>query len=606
MKPHQSKRAPLFDPDSLSVHLESLLVEDLKHGSLDTQVTFFDAEAQRCAFRKKFVSTTREGSASARRSATFEKFITTQEHLADFNAFAYPNPNGRPRGTHESFTHDALIRARSLAHQILEGFDTDHWFALCKHGPNSSIGVPFRDSGNSAKWRIPLSCTEECNGVFELYLKWDHSLVEMIQRVNPSLPGVNAWQITLRVPGSRLTTVPKDDLVDRTIAIEPTVNMFFQQGLGAYLYERLALLPGLDIEGFQQHKHRMLARLSSITQRDATIDWSSASDCVSRSLVKFLLPPDWFNVCERVSSKTVDVEGKAINLECFSTMGNAITFGLETLAFYCLACAAFPPTQKFSRFVDDEVTRRVHVFGDDCIVPVEVCQDFIRLATTVGFMVNSKKTFFSGKFRESCGGDFFAGRNVRPVYLRAPRSRKPSVLRAWLYTAWNQVSDKLISSLGPDLYCYASSLQYLASVIDSANQELFLVKQDDPDDSGLKTRGDWPRLQFLFRKPVCPLGLNDNNTVTYKKLVSVPPPDGTHFDEYAYWEALKFPLLNARVLQDHRFAFPEFYPSVDDLHRLAFLLKWQESRAKPKSWEAQKRDCGYVVTSALDISGELV
>jgi hypothetical protein len=408
-----------------------------------------------------------------------------------------------------------------------------------------------------------------------------------------------------QVSGSRLTTVPKDTSIDRTIAVEPTANMFFQQGLGHYLYERLADLPGLDIEGLQQHKHRHLARISSITQSNATIDWSMASDCVSQSLVKFLLPPDWFYVCDRVRSKTVEINGVDIEPACFSTMGNATTFGLETLVFYCLACASFPPTQKFSRFVDDEVFRRVHVFGDDCIVPVDVCSTFVELASAVGFMVNPVKTFSSGKFRESCGGDFLAGRNVRPVYLRAPRSLKPSVLRAWLYTAWNQVCNKLISSLGPDLYCYASSLEYLGQMISTHNREIYLVRANDPDDSGLKTYGDWCRLRYYFSSPISPLKMNNNNTVTYKKLVSVPLPEGTHFDEYAYWSELKFPLRSELLLSGSEVRKAPCY-LVPALHELANLLKWQESHTLPHTWEVVKQDSGYVVSSAMDLGGELV
>ena len=60
----------------------------------------------------------------------------------------------------------------------------------------------------------------------------------------------------------------------------------------------------------------------------------------------------------------------------------------------------------------------MRVYGDDIIVPVEYVQAVITALEAFGLKVNRDKSFWNGKFRESCGGDFYAGRWITPVRLR--------------------------------------------------------------------------------------------------------------------------------------------------------------------------------------------
>jgi hypothetical protein len=104
------------------------------------------------------------------------------------------------------------------------------------------------------------------------------------------------------------------------------------------------------------------------------------------------------------------VDGKWVFLNKFSSMGNGFTFELETLIFLAIAREACHLAGA------DESD--VLVYGDDIIVPTlagKLCTTLLRY---FGFRPNSKKTFLTGVFRESCGGDYFNGVAVRPFYLK--------------------------------------------------------------------------------------------------------------------------------------------------------------------------------------------
>jgi len=90
------------------------------------------------------------------------------------------------------------------------------------------------------------------------------------------------------VPGNRFTTVPKTCLTDRAIAVEPSINVFYQLSLGSALKARLKER-GWDLKEAQD-VHRQVACESSVSREFATLDLSNASDTVARVLVK-LLPP---------------------------------------------------------------------------------------------------------------------------------------------------------------------------------------------------------------------------------------------------------------------------------------------------------------------------
>lgn len=219
------------------------------------------------------------------------------------------------------------------------------------------------------------------------------------------------------VQGNRFTTVPKDCEKDRGIAIEPSINVFYQLGIGRAIRHRLKR-SGLDLI-FGQDIHRQVACEASIKGHLVTLDLSNASDTVSRNLVKLLLPPRWFEVLDDLRSKKTEFRGNWHVLEKFSSMGNGFTFELETLIFLglVLACDNGQVKSREGRSWL-AVGKNVFVFGDDIICPAECSKDVISVLEFFGMTVNKGKSFVDGPFRESCGGDYFYGVDVRPHFQK--------------------------------------------------------------------------------------------------------------------------------------------------------------------------------------------
>lgn len=212
------------------------------------------------------------------------------------------------------------------------------------------------------------------------------------------------------VAGNRIVTVPKNYKTDRTIAIEPDMNMYVQKGLGGLMRRRLRRA-GIDLD--DQTRNQRLALVGSFAGTLATIDMSMASDTISHEIVRQLLPPDWYEALGQCRSPVgVLPSGEVISYQKFSSMGNGYTFELETLIFYglCLAVADLL----------GEKDHRVAVYGDDIIVPTAMVPKLLELLKYSGFTPNIKKTHVSGPFRESCGKHYFLGHDVTPFYVKRP------------------------------------------------------------------------------------------------------------------------------------------------------------------------------------------
>lgn len=217
--------------------------------------------------------------------------------------------------------------------------------------------------------------------------------------------------------GNSIITVPKNSKIDRVIAVEPGLNLWFQKGVGAMIRRRL-LREGIDLN--DQTRNAELARLGSLYGTLATVDFSSASDSIAYNLVRELLPPVWFSVMDSCRSP-IGIRGEQqTKWEKFSSMGNGFTFELESLIFYAAACAV----REYTR--EDGV---VSVFGDDVILPSSCCDLFYSFATFLGFKVNTQKSFSEGPFRESCGAHYWSGICVKPIYLKEMLSNVQSVYK---------------------------------------------------------------------------------------------------------------------------------------------------------------------------------
>jgi hypothetical protein len=222
----------------------------------------------------------------------------------------------------------------------------------------------------------------------------------------------------LVVGESRLSFVPKTDKIARTICTEPSLNMFYQLGLGRLIERKLRQVYGIDLE-IQPNRNRRLTRIGSLDGSFSTIDLSSASDNFSYTLLKWLLRPNSAgrNAIEALRTpRTRLPSGETLELHMVSTMGNGFTFPLQTLLFTCAVVSVYQTFSIKPRNRPD--TQNFAVFGDDIVVRTETFNRLCRLLELLGFQVNGDKSFSEGFFRESCGSDYFLGRNVRGVYLK--------------------------------------------------------------------------------------------------------------------------------------------------------------------------------------------
>lgn len=216
------------------------------------------------------------------------------------------------------------------------------------------------------------------------------------------------------VRGNRFATVPKTALTDRCIGVEPSINVFYQLGLGRSLRLRLRNVTGWDLDSAQD-LHRRIAREASVSREFATLDLSNASDTVCKNLVRVLMPPSWVSQLEALRSPTTEVEGRTVVLEKFSSMGNGFTFELETILFAAICSCVLKETG----LGEGKLGKDLFVFGDDIICPDGAVRAVTAALNFCGFTVNDSKSF-SGDvpFRESCGGDFYMGESVRPFFVK--------------------------------------------------------------------------------------------------------------------------------------------------------------------------------------------
>lgn len=364
------------------------------------------------------------------REAAFESFLSDDAAVACHEIRLCP---------------DVVSNAQHFLTVVLERYAT-------RHDPSciqDTLSIPVLVD----KWRFgPGSSHEDLDFLENEFLaKGTHAAVKLlrhwsctplceplVQRLRQSNPYLCRWDAarkdsgTYVVRGSRLATVFKNEETYRTICMEPTGNMVLQLAGGYYLMDVLRMI-GLDVST-QQELNKLLARLGSIGGHVATIDLKSASNMEACRLVQKLWPPIWYQFLMSVRSPEVLIPGTGWHkLHMISSMGNGFTFPLMTLTIVALlygyrACKKGTP----NLFIDWEYTA---VFGDDIIIPVDEYDGFCDVLTGAGFVINHDKSYRSGPFRESCGGDYWNGYDITPFYVKSLATASD------VYVVLNQVSE---------------------------------------------------------------------------------------------------------------------------------------------------------------------
>jgi len=234
--------------------------------------------------------------------------------------------------------------------------------------------------------------------------------------------------VDLLEPGSempsRVISVPKTQSTPRIIAIEPSSVQYVQQGILESLTRATNQdLIGSFISSESQEPNQLLAQQGSIGDL-ATLDLSEASDRVSLTHVKSITygNPLFQRAILACRSTHADVPGHGvIPLSKFASMGSALCFPLEAMVFLTMIFIGiekergyrFSDRSEFSDFIG-----RVRVYGDDIVVPVDYVHTVVDSLEYFGAKVNRRKSFWTGRFRESCGKEYYDGHDVSIVKFR--------------------------------------------------------------------------------------------------------------------------------------------------------------------------------------------
>jgi len=306
--------------------------------------------------------------------------------------------------------------------RVLSSFDYDDnvyvkpleaiWYSWLK---NFQLREPFLPQHGPG-------ATADCGKKHPRSRKWSSLAWDSVARVCFRL---SSLEVALDLPVRPMTRtakvrfVPKQAGKDRTICMEPAWLMYLQKGVASQLmkYTQGEKHPlSLLINFRSQDVNRRLCA-SAYQLGYATIDLTNASDSVSWRLIKRL--------CRRIpllrylygsrSSATV-LDGYTSTFDKFAPMGSALCFPIESILFASVV----------------ELAHRIHygqassghfsgcsVYGDDIIVPAELNQLVVDILESLGFSVNTMKSYSSGGYYESCGVEYLHG--VRINTIRHPR-----------------------------------------------------------------------------------------------------------------------------------------------------------------------------------------
>lgn len=388
--------------------------------------------------------------------------------------------------------------------------DVEKVFKSCKHGANGTASIKRSESYLDSKY-LSISGSHRALEQLVHYSFWDVQLREYLMEHSAEFRSIsNGVPIDSELinDATQELFVPKSYKAVRGVCPEREVPAYHSQGLATHMTRKLAMV---DINlNLQPSLHQLFAYFASFcAQMDmGTLDFSEASNRIWTGLVKRVLREEWFSyandycrskdiivVLGSVKSGKVTLEdikeskkykdfakyGKldlrpingswneiivTIHSTIFCTMGNALTFPLQTLIFhsflsYCSRQALIEERVPVSYLDQHPELFYVSSFGDDGILNAGALPMVRKLAPLLGWVVNEEKTFGRGDwFRESCGGDYLYGVGCRPLMLKRPDALLDATpketckhFQAWLYNAANAALELCNDTLhgDPDL-----------------------------------------------------------------------------------------------------------------------------------------------------------
>nr|QDH88464.1 MAG: RNA-dependent RNA polymerase [Leviviridae sp.] len=309
-----------------------------------------------------------------------------------------------------------------LFQNVFDRMDRDVYYGrlVPKHGPGSTAdGLTGNGKYSQAVWTDRLEAVLPAGE----YLLPNWSYYSQLEEVDFLEPGSE-------VP-VKVTLVPKTLKTPRVIAMEPTCMQYMQQAILCSFLEHFGeddFLP--KVIGFDdQVPNQELACQGSFDQRTATLDLSDASDRVSNQLVRAMLSqhPHLLAAVDATRSRRAELPGtsdgtagEVIRLAKFASMGSALCFPVEAMVFTTLIFLGIQRSLNTSlcRHNLFDYVGSVRVYGDDLIVPVDQVHTVVQTLEHFGAQVGMGKSFWSGRFRESCGKEYFNGHDVSLVRVR--------------------------------------------------------------------------------------------------------------------------------------------------------------------------------------------
>jgi hypothetical protein len=403
---------------------------------------------------QEFLARYTEGSSKANDDRCWEKFKDSQVRCAEQNQMIALHTISKSSWNRVLF--DILDNAAGIISEACDrvdsqsglGTDPEAKYPLIFMDADLSFDVqnPFVkeqrfaisgfDTGPGTTWET----TADIIGKFPKkgqFVITDHLLCSGVNRyyenvANYLLKSHNAFKALkmslYKTSAVKASFVPKKDDISRDIVPQLNGDLLFQFPICKYLLFVLQEL-GIDLPT-QEIKQQARARKGSlygsvcmtypIGRHRApiwcTMDLTTASHLVGWNLCDKLFPQWLYDQmvmtrCENVVNKHYHGTTDIVTLQAMATMGNAYCFPMQTLVFLtigqaCLRALSLP---------EDWIS----VYGDDIIIDHEAYDLLVRVLESLYMVPNKKKSFSRGHFRESCGGDFYQGVNIRPV---SPRS----------------------------------------------------------------------------------------------------------------------------------------------------------------------------------------
>lgn len=383
-------------------------------------ISNFIARYQVISLLKKFRF---PGSQDSRRSVAVQKFLAAEETCRLFNsqtASEFWQSYSSNMITAEIFAETKRVLRKMLGSALPARDKLTEW---SRHGPGANLDTMHGCTSLYDKYNeYPYSCTSNAACYARLSIeddeRWYGALQDKYRRdhnipMHIPLDQEHFWNSVLNiVDHNRIAFVPKNSKTDRSIAIEPSLNLYLQLGVDGFIRRRLKRW---DVDLDCQKKNQRLAKCGSnnwMAQDPlVTLDLAAASDTVSIRICRELLPSQWYHYLMEIRSPNGVLDGESLEYQKISSMGNGYTFALESAIFAAITIAT-------TTVVRGSIDRDDYaIFGDDIICRRSVVDRVIEMLSICGFSVNPDKSFLTGPFRESCGADFLAGTPVRPVFL---------------------------------------------------------------------------------------------------------------------------------------------------------------------------------------------